>query len=281
MELYIWIGILFCLTQSAMFSGLNLAYFSLSRLRLEAEAATGDKKAAKVLAFRRNSNFLLTTILWGNVGINVLLTLLSNSVMLGVSAFLFSTVAITLLGEILPQAYFSRRALKVAYLFAPVMRFYQIVLYPVAKPSAWILDKWLGKESIEFLRENQLKGIIQQHINSDHADVDLVEGRGALNFLDIDDIPISLEGESVHPDSIIPLPTKIDLPIIPEVNKSLDDDFIKLVNTSGKKWVVLTDLNGDPKLLLDADAFLRGNLLQDTVDDEYAYTVIAQLSFVI
>jgi CBS domain containing-hemolysin-like protein len=113
-----------------MFSGLNLAYFSLSRLRLEAEAATGNKIAAKVLTFRRNSNFLLTTILWGNVGINVLLTLLSNSVMVGVTAFLFSTFAITLFGEILLQAYFSRRALKVAALFAPVMKLYQFIFIP-------------------------------------------------------------------------------------------------------------------------------------------------------
>ena len=32
-----WAGILFCLSQSAMFSGLNLAFFTMSRLRLEVE----------------------------------------------------------------------------------------------------------------------------------------------------------------------------------------------------------------------------------------------------
>lgn len=271
MALFTWIGIVLCLTQSAMFSGLNLAYFSLSRLTLESEAAMGNKVAAKVLAFRKNSNFLLTTILWGNVGINVLLTLLSNSVMIGVSAFLFSTIAITLLGEILPQAYFSRRALKVASLFAPVMRFYQILLYPVAKPSAWILDQWLGKESIEFMHENQLKQLINQHIRSDHANIDQVEGRGALNFLDIDDIPIRLEGEAIHPDSIILLDTKDNLPIIPRSNSRIDEEFIKSVNASGKKWVILANLNGDPRLLLDADAFLRSVLLDDTIQDHYIF----------
>jgi metal transporter CNNM len=43
--------------------------------------------AIKILDFRKNVNFLLTIILWGNVGINVLLTLLSNSVMAGIVAF--------------------------------------------------------------------------------------------------------------------------------------------------------------------------------------------------
>jgi CBS domain containing-hemolysin-like protein len=48
----------------------------------------------------------LATILWGNVGINVLLTMLSDSVLTGLGAFLFSTIAITVIGEITPQAYF-------------------------------------------------------------------------------------------------------------------------------------------------------------------------------
>ena len=59
---------------------------------------------------RANSNFTLATILWGNVATNVLLTLLSESVLAGVGAFVFSTVVITFLGEIIPQAYFSRNA---------------------------------------------------------------------------------------------------------------------------------------------------------------------------
>ena len=133
----VWLGIVFCLSQSAMFSGLNLAFFGLSRLQLEVEAET-NPKAQRVLKMREDSNFLLTTILWGNVGINVLLTLLSSSVLAGVLAFLFSTVAITFLGEIIPQAYFSRNALKMASLLGPVLRVYQFILYPVAKPSARI-----------------------------------------------------------------------------------------------------------------------------------------------
>jgi CBS domain containing-hemolysin-like protein len=56
----------------------------------------------------------LATVLWGNVTINVLLTLLSNSVLAGIGAFAFSTIVITLFGEIVPQAYFSRNALRMA-----------------------------------------------------------------------------------------------------------------------------------------------------------------------
>jgi metal transporter CNNM len=95
---------------------------------------------------------VLATVIWGNVSTNVLLTLLSDSVLAGVAAFLFSAVVITLLGEIIPQAYFSRNALRMTTLFLPFLNFYRIVLFPLAKPTAMLLDWWLGVEGIAYLR---------------------------------------------------------------------------------------------------------------------------------
>ena len=270
MDSVIWLGIFVCIAHSAMFSGLNLAFFSLSRLRLEAEAGAGNAAAAKILTLRRDSNRLLTTILWGNVAINVLLTLLSNSVMLGAAAFVFSTFLITFAGEIIPQAYFSRHAMRMASLLAPVMRFYQRLLYPVAGPSAWMLDRLIGEEQILFMRERQLKGVIEKHIESDGAEIDFIEGRGALNFLDIDDVPISEEGEIVDPGSIVTLPTKVDLPLIPEV-ASPTDPFLVAVNASGRKWVILVDEDGKPQLVLDADAYLRAVMTDAAAVDAYSH----------
>lgn len=270
MDSIIWFGILICLLHSAMFSGLNLAFFSLSRLRLEAEANAGNRAAAKVLVLREDANFLLTTILWGNVGINVLLTLLSNSVMIGVVAFAFSTIVITFAGEIIPQAYFTRHAMRMASLLSPVMRFYQYILYPVAKPSAWMLDKLLGEEQIGYLKERQLRGIIEQHIGSTHAEIDFIEGQGALNFLEIDDVPIEDEGETVDPLSLIALPMKGDLPILPDVD-DITDPFARSVHASGKKWIILTDEASCPQLLLDSDSYLRAVMFDDERVDGYAH----------
>jgi metal transporter CNNM len=140
----IWIGIACCITQSAIFSGLNLAIFSISKLRLEVEAAGSNRDAVALLALRKDSNLTLATVLWGNVTINVLLTLLSNSVLAGVGAFAFSTIVITLFGEIIPQAYFSRNALRMASLLAPLLKVYQVGLFPLAKLTAIILNWWLA-----------------------------------------------------------------------------------------------------------------------------------------
>ena len=61
-EAFTWTGIALCLVHSGMFSGLNLALLGLSRLRLEVEAETGNRSAARILALRQDSNYLLTTI---------------------------------------------------------------------------------------------------------------------------------------------------------------------------------------------------------------------------
>ncbi|MDP1637402.1 MAG: hypothetical protein Q8K74_09640 [Candidatus Nitrotoga sp.] len=45
-DLLIWVGIALCLMQSGLFSGLNLAVFSLSRLHLEAAAGKADADGA-------------------------------------------------------------------------------------------------------------------------------------------------------------------------------------------------------------------------------------------
>src|ERR1700736_3270083 len=152
-----WLGIIVCVVQSALFAGLNLAVFSLSQLRLQLEADGGNADAARVLEVRKNSNQVLAAVIWGNVGTNVFITLLSDSVLAGLGAFFFSAVVITLLGELAPQAYFSRNALRLNERFLPFLNFPRVVLFPLAKPTALLLDWWLGMEGVTFLREREIR----------------------------------------------------------------------------------------------------------------------------
>lgn len=243
-----------------MFSGLNLAVFGMSRLVLETENAAGNRRAARVLALRQDAHFLLTTILWGNVAANVLLTILSDSILTGLSAFFFSTFVITFVGEIFPQAYFSRNALKVASALAPILRFYQFVLYPVARPTALILDAWMGLEDTQYLRERTLRHVLQKHIDADETDLGHAEGVGALNFLELDDLPVSAEGELIDPMSIVSLPTSGAMPVFPSFSGEPRDRFLEQVQRSGKKWVIFTDEKDQPQLVINANSFLRDAL---------------------
>jgi metal transporter CNNM len=259
-DVSIWLGIALCITQSAIFSGLNLAIFSISKLRLEVEAAGGNRDAVGLLALRQDSNLTLATVLWGNVTINVLLTLLSDSVLAGIGAFAFSTIVITLFGEIIPQAYFSRNALRMAARLTPLLKVYQVALFPLAKPTAIVLNWWLGPEGITLLRERDFRAFITRHVGVDGADVGQLEAIGALNFLDLDDILVVDEGESIDPRSVITLPIENDRPLVPKFERSPDDPFLRTLNASGKKWVIIVDTAGRPSFVLDAHHFLRDSL---------------------
>lgn len=269
--LMIWVGILFCITQSAMFSGLNLALLGISRLRLEVEADNGNVKAMRILALRKDVNFLLTTVLWGNVGINVLLTLLSNSVMTGLIAFMFSTVLITFAGEIFPQAYFSRHALRMGALLAPLLRFYQLLLYPVAKPSALILDCWLGKEGISYFREQDLHAVIRKHIDAAPAEVGRLEATGAINFLELDDVAVDQLGAVIDPSSIVRIPFAQGQPVFPDFQCHPDDPFLQQVGRARKKWVIFVDQNDQPHLALNTTTFISDALFSGTQPNPRRY----------
>ncbi|HWR26165.1 MAG TPA: CNNM domain-containing protein [Methanosarcina sp.] len=256
-EIITWILITFCVTQSAIFSGMTIGLFGLGRLRLEIEAEANNTEAIKILQIRKDSNFLLTTMLWGNVGVNVLIALLTDSVLAGTSAFLFSTFVITCFGEIIPQAYFSRNALSLGAKLTPVVRFYQMLLYPVAKPTALILDWWLGREKLELFKEHSMRIMLEKHIESGRSDIGAFEGIGALNFLSIDDVSISDEGSIIDQRSIISLPVENNRPVFPSFQREPSDPFLQKIEASGKKWVVITNPADEPVMVLDADHFLR------------------------
>ena len=257
-----WIGIAACILQSGLFAGLNLAVFSLSLLRLQIEVDNGNKDAAPVMELRQNANQVLATVIWGNVTTNVLLTLLSNSVLAGIGAFLFSAFAITMLGEILPQAYFSRNALAMTARFLPFLNFYRILLHPLAKPTAMLLDWWLGEEGIVYLREQGLRQMIARHSIAG-GDISKLEATGAQNFLDLDDIPVCDEGEPIDAKSIISLPFANQRCVLPKFNRVPSDPFLRQVDASGMKWVIVTDLSGEPMFVLDAHHFLRDALFDE------------------
>jgi metal transporter CNNM len=255
----IWFGIAACITLSALFAGLNLAIFSVSQLRLQIEADGGNEDAVRVLDLRKNSNQVLATVIWGNVGTNVFLTLLSDSVLAGLAAFFFSAVVITLFGEIAPQAYFSRNALRMTARLLPFLAFWRAVLFFLARPTAMLLDWWLGVEGIVYFRERDIRSLVARSAASG-GDIGKLEARGVQNFLDLDDLVVTEEGEAVHAQSIVSLPLAGGRCVLPPVNASPDDPFLRRVTASGKKWVIITDLDGEPAFVLDSHHFLRDAL---------------------
>jgi metal transporter CNNM len=89
------------------------------------------------------------------------------------------------------------------------------------------------------------------------SDIGTFEGKGAVNFLALDSRRVTDEGSILDPSSIISLTVASGTLGLPKPREPVWNDFLKRVNESGKRWVVLTDSAESRFLLLDADAFLR------------------------
>ena len=45
----------------------------------------------------------------------------------------------------------------------------------------------VGQENIHYFKEKSLQNLIHRHVEDEHAEIDFVEGMGAINFLSLDD----------------------------------------------------------------------------------------------
>ena len=133
------------LAGSALCSGLTLGVMGLDTSNLEILQQAGSAKervwAEKILTVRRDGNLLLCTLLWMNMGINSLFSIVIADLTTGLVGFLVSTPLIVILGEIIPQASCQRHGLRVGAFFVPVVRVLIFLCYPLARPVAWCLDK--------------------------------------------------------------------------------------------------------------------------------------------
>ncbi len=109
----------------------------------------GDRKeeaaqAAAILPMREKGNQLICTIQLGNVAANSMVSILMADLTNGLIGFFASTLAIVLLGEIVPQSVCSRFPLKIGAATLPLFKIIFYIMWPVTKPVAWLLDKALG-----------------------------------------------------------------------------------------------------------------------------------------
>ncbi len=176
---------LFLIACSALFSGLTLGYFTLDTHTLKRQAALGDSNAAAIYPIRLRGNYLLTTLLFGNVAVNTALSIYLGTIASGVVAGVVATSLIFLFGEIIPQAVISRHALMFGAKAAPVVRILMVITSPVSFPIAYLLDRFLGEEMPRMHSKQEIMQIVSEHEDSEHSPIDEDEERivhGALKF---------------------------------------------------------------------------------------------------
>lgn len=145
----IFIAMLLCL--SGMFSGLNLGLMALDPMELRIVQNCGTEKekhyAKAIEPVRSQGNYLLCSLLLGNVLVNTTLTILLDDIAgSGLIAVVVSTIGIVIFGEIVPQAICSRHGLAVGANTIFLTKFFMILTFPASYPVSKLLDHVLGQE---------------------------------------------------------------------------------------------------------------------------------------
>ncbi|ODV90532.1 hypothetical protein CANCADRAFT_31458 [Tortispora caseinolytica NRRL Y-17796] len=152
-----------------VFAGLTLALMGQDEIYLQVIEQSGEpaeRKAASNVRnlLKRGKHWVLVTLLLSNVITNETLPIvLDRTLGGGWPAVVASTVAIVIFGEIIPQSVCVRYGLSIGSMFAPFVLALMYLLYPVAVPTAKLLDYALGEDHGTMYKKAGLKTLVTLH----------------------------------------------------------------------------------------------------------------------
>lgn len=211
----------FLLMLSGLFSGLNLGLMALEcteLLVLEKCGTDAEKKCArKIYPVRKKSNYLLCSLLLGNVLVNNTLTILLDDLTSGMIAVAVSTFGIVIFGEIIPQAICSRHGLAIGARTLWVTKLFMIITFPLSYPISRILDFLLGEEIRNVYNRKRLMEFIRvtQDYNDLHnEEVDIISGALELSKKTVADVMTK-----INDVFMVPLDSTLDFETVSEIIK--------------------------------------------------------------
>ena len=159
---------------SGLFSGLNLGLMALDPTELKVVTNCGNpteqRYAKKILPVRQHGNYLLCTLLLGNVLVNSSLTILLDTLVgSGIIAVVASTAGIVIFGEIVPQSICSRHGLAIGSRTLFLTKLFMLITFPASFPISKILDFILGEELGTIYNRKQLLEMIK--VTAEHNDL--------------------------------------------------------------------------------------------------------------
>jgi len=181
---------------SAMVSGSETAFFSLTPSDLETLRNKGDRKSKLILELREIPKMLLATILIANNFINVMIVMVSTYLIVllfdlennAALAFVIQVIAVTsvilIFGEIIPKILANQKPLKLAGSTAPMLKVLISVLKPLSiilVKSTSIIDKKLVKKETS-ISMSELSEAIDITVDDDSSEEDKMILKGIATF---------------------------------------------------------------------------------------------------
>lgn len=229
---------------SMIFSASESAFLSINKLRLRLLRNKKDKRAIRAGKLLDKKEKLLNTILVGNNIVNIALSAIITSIALelfGSAGVGYATVIVTILllifGEITPKTIGTRHPEGVAFLFAPLIKFFSWIFTPVVfiltkvtRLIASVFGVKFSEKKVSFTEEE-----IKQFIQVGEEEGVLQAGEKAMmhrvfKFTDLSAKEIMVPRTKITAipmdityQKLIELSQKSHLSRFPVYNKDLDD----------------------------------------------------------
>ncbi|RME54168.1 HlyC/CorC family transporter [Candidatus Woesearchaeota archaeon] len=186
--------LLILLVFSAFFSGIEIAVFSSSNVKLKT-LAKKNKKAKELLNMKKDPKSLLTTILIGNNIVNIAAASIATVVIVeifGNRGIAISTGLMTFLvlvfGEITPKSYATHYPEKIALYSVPLLKFFSILFYPIAIIVNFLTQFTNKKSNQRHVTEEEIKVFVSEGVKN--GEVEKEEEKMIKNVLHFNDIRV-------------------------------------------------------------------------------------------
>ncbi|XP_015217065.2 metal transporter CNNM4 isoform X1 [Lepisosteus oculatus] len=205
---------------SGMFSGLNLGLMALDPMELRIVQSCGTEKekkyARKIEPIRRKGNYLLCSLLLGNVLVNTTLTILLDDLIgSGLAAVVASTIGIVIFGEIMPQALCSRHGLAVGANTIVLTKFFMLLTLPMSYPISKLLDCVLGQEIGTVYNREKLVGMLkvtEPYNDLVKEELNMIQGALELRTKTVEDVMTPLSNcFMIHSDAVLDFNTMSEI----------------------------------------------------------------------
>ncbi|CAG9334659.1 unnamed protein product [Blepharisma stoltei] len=172
--LYCFISVSLVLFAGFM-SGLTVGLMGIDENDLYLKLAVGfqeeREQAKRLLPVISQHHWLLVTLLLSNALATEALPIILGYMTCGIIAVILSTFLIFIFGEVLPMSILTGpKKFYLASKSVPIVKILMYIFYPISKPSAWLLDWWLGLNHSKSLDNDHLKSIIRLNSSSSYRD---------------------------------------------------------------------------------------------------------------
>ncbi|CAN7999781.1 unnamed protein product [Ixodes pacificus] len=252
----VWVHVvLICvlLIWSGLFSGLTLGLMALDKTELKVIESCGTPEereyARKILPLRHRGNYLLCSLVLGNVCVNSSFTILLDAMLSsGPVAIVLSTLGIVLLGEIIPQAICSRYGLAIGARTILITKLFMVLTFPLSWPISKVLDLCLGEEIGSVFDREKLTEYLR--ITKDYADLENEELNiifGALELTKKTAADVMTRIEDVY---MVPYSAVLDFETMSEIVKR---GYTRIPVFEGSKQNIVSLLNTKDLAFVDPD----------------------------